>query len=151
MEKKFTEWLNENELLMEMATLRPKKSHLPINIYIDDSATYVQGGHGPRIKFEMVKNSTPITRDASSMVTMDLDGQLHYGQHKPKQSDRISQKEIDQIRNFVLNNARLLRLVANEKIDYDDFVDIMIPGGEVATEEQKEEQNRKIDAIINTL
>lgn len=146
--KRFSEFVNEKELLLEMATLRPRKSNLPVALHIDDSSVYLGSGHGPRVKFELVKTSTLDTRDKSTMCTMDFDGNLHYGAHIPKFSDRISEKEIDQIRNFVRNNRRLLRLVADGFIDYDDAVSIMIMGGKSASSEELFEQRTKIESLL---
>lgn len=44
--------VNERSNAFEMATLRKARSGLPVNLYLDDSGSYLDGGHGPRIKFQ---------------------------------------------------------------------------------------------------
>lgn len=135
------------DALMEMATLRPKKSGLPVVLYIDDSGSYIRGKHAPRIKFELSRTSSPNTRSHASMATMDFNGEVITGKHPPKASDQITNSEIGEIRNFVKNNREALQLVADERIDYDDFVPIMIRGGRPATEQELQELSGKLKEL----
>ena len=43
--------VSERSNAYEMVTLRKSRSGLPVNLYLDDSGSYLDGGHGPRIKF----------------------------------------------------------------------------------------------------
>lgn len=121
-----------------MVTLRKKDSGLPVNIYIDDSISYKRGKHSKRIKFQ-----TDI-----GFSSMTLDGNV-VAKTLPDSID-IDAADIAQIRNFVLNNAEYLSLVADFNLDYDDFKNhLMIVGGEPATDEQKEEQKEKLRRYLN--
>lgn len=132
--------------LIEMATLRKKDSGLPVNIYIDDSISYKRGKHSKRIKFQTDKGDRPNTRFGFSSMT--LDGNV-VAKTLPDSID-IDAADITQIRNFVLNNAECLSLVADFNLDYDDFKNhLMIVGGEPATDEQKEEQKEKLRRYLN--
>lgn len=132
--------------LIEMATLRKKDSGLPVNIYIDDSISYKRGKHSKRIKFQTDKGDRPNTRFGFSSMT--LDGNV-VAKTLPDSID-IDAADIAQIRNFVLNNAECLSLVADFNLDYDDFKNhLMIVGGEPATDEQKEEQKEKLRRYLN--
>ena len=132
--------------LEEMSTLRKKDSGLPVNIYIDDSLSYKRGGHSKRIKFQTDMGNKPVT---SSFATMKLNGELV---EKTIQHLEISQKEINEIRNFVINNKECLSLVADMDLDYITFVNsLMIPGGEKATEEQKEQQKQLLKEYLGNI
>lgn len=122
-----------------MVTLRKKDSGLPVNIYIDDSISYKRGKHSKRIKFQT---------DKFGFSSMALDGNV-VAKTLPDSID-IDAADIAQIRNFVLNNAECLSLVADFNLDYDDFKNhLMIVGGEPATDEQKEEQKEKLRRYLN--
>ncbi len=60
--------VNERSNAFEMTTLRKTRSGLPVNLYLDDSGSYLNGGHGPRIKFQSDKGNCPNTR---SMIPID--------------------------------------------------------------------------------
>jgi len=61
----------------------------------------------------------------------------------------ISQKDIEAVSNFVINNYECLSLVADFDLDYDYFKHhLMIKGGELATEEQLKTQKELLDAYL---
>lgn len=132
--------------LIEMSTLRKKDSGLPVNIWIDDSIAYKRGRHSKRIKFQTDRGEKPNTRGKASSMT--LDGKV-VEKTLPVKLE-ISSKDIEQIRNFVLNNAECLSLVADFDLDYDYFKHhLMIPGGELATKEQRQAQKELLDEYLN--
>lgn len=131
--------------LHEMATLRKKDSGLPVNLYIDDSLSYKRGKHSKRVKFQTDKGDKPNTRGNFSSMT--LDGKV-VESTLPKKLE-ISQKDIEAISNFVVNNYECLSLVADFDLDYDYFKHhLMIKGGELATEEQLKTQKELLDAYL---
>lgn len=131
--------------LHEMATLRKKDSGLPVNLYIDDSLSYKRGKHSKRIKFQTDTGDKPNTRGNFSSMT--LDGKV-VEKTLPKKLE-ISQKDIEAISNFVVNNYECLSLVADFDLDYDYFKHhLMIKGGELATEEQLKTQKELLDAYL---
>jgi hypothetical protein len=110
----------DSDDLMEMATLRKKRSGLPVNLYLDDSMSYKGGGHGKRIKFQPDKGDRPITRN---MVPMSISDNPEILEKNVKIS--ISNSDINKIKNFVkLNKDNLLDL-SDMKIDFQDFLDRM--------------------------
>lgn len=131
--------------LYETVTLRKKDSGLPVNLYIDDSLSYKRGKHSKRIKFQTDKGDKPNTRGNFSSMT--LDGKV-VENTLPKKLE-ISQKDIEVISNFVVNNYECLSLVADFDLDYDYFKHhLMIKGGELATEEQLKTQKELLDAYL---
>lgn len=131
--------------LCEMATLRKKDSGLPVNLYIDDSLSYKRGKHSKRIKFQTDKGDKPNTRGNFSSMT--LDGKV-VENTLPKKLE-TSQKDIEAISNFIVNNYECLSLVADFDLDYDYFKHhLMIKGGELATEEQLKTQKELLDAYL---
>lgn len=141
----FTKKEEKRMQLYEMATLRKKDSGLPVNLYIDDSLSYKRGKHSKRIKFQTDKGDKPNMRGNFSSMT--LDGKV-VENTLPKKLE-ISQKDIEVISNFVVNNYECLSLVADFDLDYDYFKHhLMIKGGELATEEQLKTQKELLDAYL---
>ncbi len=132
-------------LLQELATLRKKDSKLPVNLYIDDSISYKRGRHSKRVKFQTNHGNKPNTRGSFSSMT--LDGKV-VEKTLPSHLE-ISQKDLDKIRNFVLNNKDCLSLIADFELEYDYFKQhLMIPGGEPATQEQLQIQKQLLDEYL---
>jgi len=105
--------------LDEMSTLRKNRSGLPVNIWLDDSMLYKRGGHGMRIKFQPDKGDSPVTR---GMVPMTIEDEPRViGNNKLK----ISNSDVEKIRDFVKANKDLLKALSDMKIDFIDFVDKM--------------------------
>jgi len=138
----FEEILNESQKLMEMSTVRKKSSGLPVNIYLDDSMSYLRGKHSKRIKFQTDTGDKPITGSFSSML---LDGTI------PKDHKySLASKDINDVKQFVLNNKIAIEALADMNIEIDDFKKIMIRGGEPATEEQKKKLLKDLSEAIST-
>ena len=113
----FTEIFDSN--LDEMATLRKKRSGLPVNIWVDDSMKYIRGGHGMRIKFQPDKGNRPITQ---GMVPMTIEDEPRIiGTNKLK----ISGSEIEKLKMFIKKNKDLLVSLSDMKIDFGDFLNKM--------------------------
>lgn len=132
-------------LLNEMATLRKAKTKLPVNIYVDDAGTYIKGGHSKRIKFQKDYGNTPITRE---FATMTLEGEII---QETMSGCEIKTKDLQKIKNFVLNNKEALSHLADAEIDIFEFSEIMISGGEIATKEQKEKQQTLLNELLKDL
>lgn len=132
-------------LLNEMATLRKAKTGLPVNIYVDDAGTYLNGGHFKRIKFQKDYGNTPVTRE---FATMTLEGELI---QSTMSNCEVKTKDLNKIRNFVLNNKEALSHLADAEIDIFEFSEIMIPGGEKATLEQIKAQKTLLDELLDNL
>lgn len=121
--------------LYELATLRKSKSKLPVNIYIDDAGAYLNSEHYKRIKFQKDYGEKPLTR---SFASMTLDGKVIKSTMK---GNKVSNSDIELIRNFVLNNKECLSEIADFNLDYSDFLEyLMILGGKVASKEEKKAQ-----------
>ena len=136
----------DKEEIFCMAKLSPKKSLLTTRLYLDDNGTYKGGGHGRRIKFQHDKDIV----DGRDWCPMDFNGEIYNPEKHFK--IKISQKEITETSNFVKNNVYALEaLCDNDDFYIDEFEEVMIPGGEPATQEQIEEQKRKTDKIISEI
>lgn len=119
-----------NELMndsfnFEMATLKKKRSGLPINLYLDDSGSYINCGHSPQIKFQHNKNDSS---DTNNMISMTISDNPEIPVEYKQQLDGFNEKDITAIKQFVMNNKIiLLRLCdANDEYDFQDFLNDMI-------------------------
>jgi hypothetical protein len=121
--KLFTEQenLEENLKIEEMATLRKKRSGLPVNLYLDDIGSWSKSGHWKRIKFQPNTGDHPTTKDMVPMSIGD-DPQILVKNIKLD----ISSKQIEQIKAFVRANKDILLQLADADIDIGEFLDRMI-------------------------
>jgi len=142
------EWISNNTLKMyeleEMSNRRKDQTGLPVNIWIDEAQAYIKGGHSKRIKFQLNKADKISNQPFASM---DLDGVVHKGPHF-KELNTLSEKDIQQVRNFVLNNSYALSKVADEDIYMEDFDKVMIKGGDLV---DNKERNYQIETVNNII
>jgi hypothetical protein len=113
--------LEENLRLGEMATLYKKRSSLPANLYLDDEGSYLKSGHWKRIKFQPNTGDRPVTRD---MVPMSIADNPQILVKNAKIA--LNTKQLGQIKAFVRANKDLLLLLADKKIDFDNFCERMV-------------------------
>lgn len=117
---------------------------LPVNIWIDEAGWYKKAGHSKRIKFQLdYANKVGGHPDAS----MKLDGEV-VEETYDKNISEISQKDINEVSNFVKNNAYALDKAADEDIKMYQFDEIFIKGGKPATQEQLDELRKKVDEFM---
>lgn len=103
----------------EMATLRRKDSNLPMDIWLDEGATFQ--GHAPRIKFRASKEQK--NTDEFSSMTLTNPPVI---ENFPRKHN-VSTKDIRALREFVIMNMDLLLKLANGEIDYQtEFLPNMI-------------------------
>ena len=134
--------IDEFELVCEMSNKNKAKTHLPMNIWIDEAQTYRKGGNSKRIKFQLNHSNK---MNLTEFGTMDLDGNLH-----PSNLDigELDDSDIKQLRNFVLNNKYMLEHVADAELWLDDIWPYVILGGDVASYEEITKLNLKVDELI---
>ncbi|AEF83924.1 hypothetical protein TREPR_1904 [Treponema primitia ZAS-2] len=116
--------------LDEMVTIHKKESGLSVNIYLDDSLSYKRRKHAKQIIFQTDYADKPIT---NTFASMNFNGEL-IG------TNSLPNEDITKIRNFVKNNLAAIGSLADMDIGIVEFLKIMIPGGNLATEESKENQ-----------
>ena len=128
----------------EMSNLRPKISGLLVNIWVDESKKYK--GHAKRIKFQT--NYHPQFQNCN--CSMLLDGTIPPSIKKGQSylNREISNEDIQQISNFVINNSYALEKLADNLIWMDDFKEIMIKGGQLAKDFQIDELKRKVNELV---
>lgn len=118
--------VNDRSNAFEMATLRKARSGLPVNLYLNDSGSYLDGGHGPRIKFQPDKGNSPNSR---SMIPMTIsDEPIIPIKNYQSRLDGVESNDISLIMSFVIaNKANLLRLCdRNDEYDIYNFLEDMV-------------------------
>ena len=98
------------KLLAEMATLRMEDTNLPMDIWVDECATFQ--GHAPRLKFRASREQRT-TREFSSMLLTNPPQIENMPSNSPLRS-----KDIKRLKSFVINNLDLLLKLANGEIDF---------------------------------
>lgn len=117
--------VDERSNAFEMATLRKARSGLPVNLYLDDSGSYLDGGHDPRIKFQPDKGNSPNTR---SMIPMTISEEPTISlRNYQSRLDGVGSNDISLIMSFVIaNKENLLRLCdRNDEYDFSNFLEDM--------------------------
>lgn len=153
---KIVEYLNFEEIYQadngldrfcEMSNYRKRKTGLPVNVWIDQAENYKDGGQAKRIKFQTNKAD----RYQNNSCPMLLDGTIPVNEYQKAKADKefnISESEINEVRNFVLNNSYALDKVADQLIFEDEFDQVFIHGGAPASEEEKYNLKIKVDAFM---
>ena len=132
--------VDESKLVCGMSNKRKDLTHLPMNIWIDEAQTYLDGGHSKRVKFQL---DTGNKFNKHNIGSMDLDGNLHCSD-----IGELSVSDINQLRNFVLNNKYALDKIADNDIWIDEIWGSMIMGGEPASYSDIQKLNLKVDELI---
>lgn len=132
--------VDESKLVCEMSNKRKDLTHLPMNIWIDEAQTYLDGGHSKRVKFQLDSGNK---FNKHNLGSMDLDGNLHCSD-----IGNLSASDINQLRNFVLNNRYALDKIADNDIWIDEIWDSMIMGGEPASFDEITKLNLKVDELL---
>lgn len=111
---------------MEMATLRKTRSGLPVNLYLDDSGSYLNGGHGPIIKFQPDKGNCPDTLSTIPM-TISEEPTIPMKNYQSRLNG-VGSNDIALIMSFVIaNKTNLLRLCDRyDEYDIFNFLDDMV-------------------------
>lgn len=132
-----------SELLVSMANYRGFKIGLPMNLWIDEGKEYVRGKHSKRVKFQM---DYAKAMHEWNLASMTLDGNVV----EDTLSDQsvLTAKDIKAVSNFVKNNSYALSKLADYEIFDDEWKEVMIKGGEPATQEQIEQQRIDVDNFI---
>jgi len=120
--RKLWEKVSGRDELEEMAGLRKFRSGLPVNLWLDDSKSYIAGGHSKRIKFQGDYGNDINRSNLFSMTISEVDPQIPAKQ-LPKL--KLKAKDVDAIKLFVKNNAKLLDSLSDAKIDIGTFLQKM--------------------------
>ncbi len=135
------------ERLFEMANYYKEDLNLPVNLWLDEGETYRLGKHGKRIKFQI--NYMDKIRE-EYMCPMELNGEIPYKVYKKLSKSKewvISSRDLERVRNFVVNNAYALDFLADQRIRRKQFDNLVIKGGNFASDEDVERQINLVDAV----
>jgi hypothetical protein len=105
----------ENIRITEMTVLRKEETGLPVAIWLDDGATFLNTGHAKRIKFQSDKSGHPVS---TNMVSMSIDDDP---QVLVDQKLELKSKEVEMIKAFVKINKEPLLDLSDKKITIDVF------------------------------
>ena len=129
-----------------MSNRRKWQTGLPVNVWIDEEKWYLIGGHGKRIKFQLNHANTVYNQPSA---LMDLKGELIDEVWKDaKNYCKIPSKEIKEVSNFVKNNSYALDKLADEFLYMEQFDQIVIKGGGLASQSEIDKLKRKVDEFV---
>ena len=103
-EKLFEEVLSESERLQEMSKLVSNETGLPMTIWVDEGKTFLNSGHGPRLKFQDGPDSNTRTWPT---IAISEDPQ-------PMGEHNLSNKEVEKLRLFIIKNLTALRRLGDD-------------------------------------
>ena len=128
-----------------MVNRRGELTNLPCNIWIDESSSFKNQSHGPRIRFQNDHNI--ITINPNNSIEMEINGNLV----DPPNNLELSNKEINQIRNYLYNNKYTILAVEYQVIGYDDYGNYReIKGGDQCDDLLKKLYINSTNSLINT-
>ena len=146
--KQLAESINEQDdrtdLICEMANKLKDETKLPMNIWIDEAGSYIDGRHSKRVKFQLDKARKFNPHNCGAM---DLDGNIHPDTLKLKE---LKKQDIDALRNFIHNNRYVLEKVADQDVFLYQIWPDMIKGGVMASENEISILNQKVDDLMAT-
>ena len=96
-----------------MRKLRPDETGLPMNIWIDEGATYKKGKHAPRIKVQVNTNSKSSPNIHENYFSIDFDGNEH---DKANKKIKISNQYIEMVKKYMRLNKALLLQITNQQL-----------------------------------
>lgn len=137
----------ETQQLYEMSNRRKNQTGLPVNIYIDENGSYRNNGHYKKIKFQLNHGNKMQNQPFAEMKLDESVVEETFRQTKNIKIE-IDKKDINQVSNYVKNNAYALDKVADEEIFMEDYDKVAINGGDVANDKQKENQRKAVDETI---
>lgn len=140
---------NRLDRFCEMSNYRKRKTGLPVNVWIDQAENYKDGGHAKRIKFQINKAD----RYQNNSCPMLLDGSIPEDELQKAKANKefsISNSEINEVKNFVINNSYALDKVADQLIYEDEFDKVFIHGGDPASEEAKNKLKLEVDTFMQS-
>jgi len=137
---------NSNLLLNEMATIKPNISGLPVTIWVDEGTS---PQHGPRIKFQSVKNTN--SRNFSSITIGDNPVTKNLPKNFSQRKDTTIDNDILKLLiAFVQHNKNiLLKLAKDDNFEFErDFIPNMVKvdknGNPINTPQQKQPQQSNL-------
>lgn len=122
-----------------------EETQLPMIIWIDEAQYYIRGKHTKRVKFQL---NTSDRLNIDNLGSMDLNGVVQEPTEKSKLR-RLGPENIEQLRNFILNNKYALENIADMNIHLGQIWPDIIKGGEPASFEEIRKLNLKVDEIIS--
>ena len=132
----------DESFIYEMANKWQEETNLPMNIWIDETQSYLKGKHSKRLKFQL---DTSEKMKSDELGEMDMDGNIHPENLK---MTKLSGKDITKLRNFVHNNRYALEYIADMDVHLHQIWNDMIMGGDLATDEQIKRLNAKVDKVL---
>ncbi len=96
-----------------MRKLRPSETGLPMNIWIDEGATYKKGKHAPRIKVQVNTNPKSSPNIHENYFSIDFDGNEH---DKANKKIKISNQYIEMVKKYIRLNKALLLQITNQQL-----------------------------------
>ena len=96
--------LTESQKLQEMTKLVSHETGLPMTIWVDERRTFINSGHGTRLKFQ----DGPDT-NARTWPTMSISENP-----QPMDKHNLSNKEIKKLQLFIIRNLEALNRLGTE-------------------------------------
>ena len=137
---------SRSEKLPYFHRISPKKSGLPMIIWIDECNFYKASRHNFRVKIH--NNYQDSADDRNDLVEVDMKGNIYTISDENEKRYSIKDEDFQALMNFMHNNEYALKKIANCEVAYFVVGYYMIKGGEIATEEQKAKLKEMTDYLL---
>jgi hypothetical protein len=119
-------WFLENVLgqfeLEEYSSLSKSTSGLPVELYLDETHAYTRWRHGKEIIFQ---GDHDHFTNWNKLFPMTISKDNPETPSKMLRKLKLPAEDVNAIKTFVRNNAALLEKLADEEIDFLDFIQQM--------------------------
>jgi len=107
----------DEDSIYEMSNFMKAESGLPVNLWLDTAENYKRGGHWKRIK---VQNNygDKFRNDDLFSITISDNPEIK----PPNVKVKISNDDVEIIKNFIKTNKDLLLKLADQEINYTQFL-----------------------------
>ena len=136
---------SRSEKLSHFHRISPKKSGLPMIIWIDECNLYKASRHNFRVKIH--NNYQDSADDRKDLVDVDMKGKIYTISDENEKRYGIKDEDFQALMNFMHNNEYALKKIAKNEVGYGIIGYHMIKGGEIATEEQKAKLKEMTDYL----
>ena len=137
---------SRSEKLSYFHRISPKKSGLPMIIWIDECNLYKASRHNFRVKIH--NNYQDSADDRNDLVEVDMKGNIYTISDENEKRYEIKDEDFQTLMNFMHNNEYALKKIANCEVAYFVIGYHMIKGGEIATEEEKAKLKEMTDYLL---
>ena len=133
--------------LKEIANYRKWDTGLPVNIWIDDSKSYLNEKHSKKLNFQ-INYANKIQKNNYATISLIDNKVVNPDKLLKKHNCKVNKETLTSVENFCQNNNFALCAISDSIISESDFFSVIIKGKELKSPEDIEAAKLKTQDII---